>query len=94
MGLISRTATRRALPITWALVAAQAALASRRHWQLLNPHERERLREIVFKSKGRPWILSPKERKELTQLARKLKLGRLGRDVTGMATGARKGGRR
>ena len=93
MGLISRTATRRALPITWALVAAQAAMASRRHWQLLNPHERERLREIVFKSKGRPWVLSPKERKELMEIARKLRLGRLSRDVAGIATGARKGRR-
>ena len=93
MGLISRTATRRALPITWALVAAQAAMASRRHWQLLNLHERERLREIVFKSKGRPWILSPKERKELMEIVRKLRLGRLSRDVAGIATGARKGRR-
>jgi len=86
-------ATRRAMPIMWALVAAQAAMASRRHWQLLNPHERERLREIVFKSKGRPWVLSPKERKELMEIARKLKLGRLSRDVAGIATGARKGRR-
>jgi len=93
MGLISRTATRRALPITWALIAAQAALASRRHWQLLNPHERERLREIVIKSKGRPWVLSPKERKELMQITRKLRLGRLSRDVAGIATGMRKGRR-
>ena len=93
MGLVSRMATRRAMPIMWALVAAQAAMASRRHWQLLNPHERERLREIVFKSKGRPWTLSPKERKELMQLAGKLKLGRLSRDVAGIATGARKGRR-
>ena len=93
MGLVSRMATRRAMPIMWALVAAQAAMASRRHWQLLNPHERERLREIVFKSKGRPRTLSPKERKELMQLAGKLKLGRLSRDVAGIATGARKGRR-
>ena len=93
MGLISRTATRRALPITWALVAAQAAMASRRHWQLLNPHERDRVRELVSKSKGRPWTLSSKERKELMEISRKMKLGRLSRDVAGIATGVRKGRR-
>ena len=93
MGLISRTVTRRALPITWALVAAQAAMASRRHWQLLNPHERDRVRELVSKSKGRPWTLSSKERKELMQISRKMKLGRLSRDVAGIATGMRKGRR-
>lgn len=82
--------TRRAIPITWVLVAAQAALASRRHWQLLTPHERERLRKIVVKSKGRPWMLSLHERKELTNIVRKLKLGRLGRDVAGVAVGAQR----
>jgi hypothetical protein len=75
-------------------VAAQAALASRRHWQLLNPRERERLREIVVKSRGRPWTLSTRERDELRSLVRKLNLGRLGRDVAGMAGGARRRGRR
>ena len=93
MGLVSRMATRRAMPIMWALVAAQAAMASRRHWQLLNPHERDRVRELVSKSKGRPWTLSSKERKELMEIARKLRLGRLSRDVAGIATGARKGRR-
>jgi hypothetical protein len=93
MGVISRMGTRRTMPMMWVLVAAQAAMASRRHWQLLNPHERERMRVIVVKSKGRPWSLSPKERKELMALVRKLRLGRLGRDVAGIATGARKGRR-
>ena len=78
----------------WAFVAAQAAMASRRHWQLLTPHERERVREIVVKSKGQPWTLSPRERKELTRLVSKLRLWHLGRDVAGIAVGARKHGRR
>jgi TRAP-type C4-dicarboxylate transport system substrate-binding protein len=82
------------MPITWALVAAQAAMASRRHWQLLTPHDRERIREIVVKSKGQPWNLSAHERKELTRLVRKMRLGHLTRDIAGIATGARKGGRR
>ena len=34
------------------------------------------------------------ERKELTNIVRKLRLGRLGRDVAGMATGARRKGKK
>ena len=85
--------TRRAIPMWWVMVAAQAAMASRRHWQLLTPRERERMREIVVKSKGRPWTLSERDRRELTKLVGKLRLGRLGRDVAGMASGARQRGR-
>ena len=57
---------RRAIPLAWLIVVGQAAVATKRHWDML-------------------------ERKELGRLLKKLKLGRLGRDVAGIATGARRG---
>jgi hypothetical protein len=93
MPRVTRLLSRRALPVTWLLVAGQMALATRRHLQKLAPHERRRLAEIVRNSKGRPSNVSKRERDELRRLVRKLELGRLGRDVAGIATGARRGRR-
>ena len=92
--LPTRLFTRRAAPLTWLLVAGQAALASRRHLQKLESDERGRLVEIIRKSKGRPSNIGTRERDELRRLVRKLELGRLGRDVAEMASGARRRGRR
>ena len=91
--LPTRLLTRRALPLTWLLVAAQAAIASRRHFLKLSPNERRRLVEIVRKSKGRPSNLDKRDRDELGRLVRKLELMRLGRDVVGHAAGAKRKGR-
>jgi hypothetical protein len=82
--------SRRALPLTWLLVAGQAALATRRHLQLLEADERRRLAEILRRSKGRPSNLGKRERDDLRRLVRKLELGRLGRDVAGIATDVRR----
>ena len=93
-GFATRLLSRRAVPITWLLLAGQAALATRRHLQKLDARERRRLAEIVRSSGGRPSNVSKRERDELLRIVRKLELGRLGRDVAGMAAGARRRGRR
>jgi hypothetical protein len=80
----------RSLPLTWLIVAGQAALVARRHLQRLDPGEPKRLAEIIQKSKGRPSNLSKRERDELVKIVRKLEVGRFGRDVAGLATGARR----
>jgi hypothetical protein len=92
--MLGRLLTRRAVPMTWVIVAGQAALATRRHLQNLSPDERRRLAAIVRKSKGRPSNVTQRERDELRRIVSKLELGRLGRDVAGMATGARRRRRR
>jgi hypothetical protein len=73
------------------IVVGQAAVATKRHWDMLERKEQRELTHIVRKSKGIPSNLSKSERKELGRLLKKLKLGRLGRDVAGIATGARRG---
>jgi hypothetical protein len=93
-GFATRLLSRRTIPIWWLLVAGQVALATRRHLQKLAPDERRRLAEIVRSSRGRPSNVSKRERDELWRLMRKLDLGRLGRDVAGMAAGGRRRGRR
>jgi hypothetical protein len=77
---------RRALPIAWVLVAAEAAVATKRHWDLLEPGTRRRLVQLVTKSKGRPSNLTAAEKKELRGLVRQLHLVRLGRDLAVVAS--------
>ena len=84
------TKLTRRLSLTWLILAGQAALATRRHLQKLEPGERRRLAEILRKSKGRPSNLGKRERDDLRRLVGKLELGRLGRDVAGIATDARR----
>jgi hypothetical protein len=90
----TRLLTRRAIGITWLLLAGQAALATRRHLQKLDARERRRLAEIVRSSHGRPSNVSKRERDELLRILRKLELGRLGRDVAGIVASGRRGRRR
>jgi hypothetical protein len=77
---------KRALPIWWALMAAEAVVVARRHWGSLHPHSRRRLRELVSKSKGRPGNLSKDERRELIHHVRQLDLMGLARDFGDVAS--------
>jgi len=61
-------------------------MASRRHWQKLERHERRRLTEILRNSRGRPGNVTRHERDELVLLVRRLDLGTLGRDIAGLAS--------
>jgi hypothetical protein len=81
-----RRAAGRAVPITWLLVVAEAALATRRHWQQVEPTTRRRLRELVAKSRGRPSNLTAAERSELRRLVDRLDLRVLVRDLTALAS--------
>ena len=58
----------------WAMLAAEAAFVLRRHWGALHPESRRRLRELLVKSKGRPGMLTPAERREVIRHARQLDL--------------------
>lgn len=70
------------------IMLAQAAIALREHWKLLDPKERSELARLLRDSKGRPGNLTKKERDELRRIVHKLDLLRLGRSVAGV------GGRR
>ncbi len=83
---LRRKAVRRVLPIAWVRVAADAAVATKKHWDRLEPGTRRRLVQLVTKSKGRPSNLTAAEKKELRKLVGKLHLVRLGRDLAVVAS--------
>ncbi|HEU4978631.1 MAG TPA: hypothetical protein VFT42_07040 [Solirubrobacteraceae bacterium] len=70
------------------LILAQAAMALRDHWNLLEAKERKELARLLKESKGRPGALSKKEREELRRIVGKLDVLTLGKRVAGF------GGRR
>ena len=94
MGYVFLVKLRRTIPIWWALLAAETAMVLRRHWGSLDPHSRQRVREIVKKSKGRPDHLTREERRELMDHVRKLDLRALARDIGEVASPVRMPGRR
>jgi len=83
---MNRQMARRAVPIAWVLVAAEAAIATKKHWDRLEPGTRQRVVGLVAKSKGRPSNLTAAEKKELRGLVRQLHLVRLGRDLAMVAS--------
>jgi hypothetical protein len=85
---------RRAIPLWWAVLAAEAVMVLRRHWGSLQPHSRERLRELTAKSKGRPGNLTREERRELMHHVRQLDLRGLARDIGEVASPVKLPGRR
>jgi hypothetical protein len=70
-------------------MAAEAVVVARRHWGSLSPHARQRLRELVAKSKGRPGNLSKAERRELIGHVRQLDFQTLARDLGDVASPVR-----
>jgi hypothetical protein len=85
---------KRAIPVAWALIAAEMAIVLRRHWGSLHPHSQRRLRELVVKSKGRPDRLTGDERRELIHHVRQLDLRGLAADVGDVVSPVRLPGRR
>ena len=53
------------------VAAAQVVMLARRHWLLLEPHERQRLLTLVRVAGGRRGRLTPAERLELARLVAK-----------------------
>lgn len=73
---------RRLGPWGWALVALEAALTTRRHFQQTSPEDRARIRELLRRSAGRPdKNLTAAERRELLRAARRLRPAKLVKDV-------------
>ncbi|HEV7163291.1 MAG TPA: hypothetical protein VGN25_08565 [Solirubrobacteraceae bacterium] len=81
----------KALP--WAALL-QAAVVVGKRWRSLSEKERSRLSSLVRESGGRLGSLSAKERKELGQLAGKLDLKGMARELVPIARGGRKRRRR
>jgi hypothetical protein len=52
-----------------------------RHWQHLTPAERQRIRELLRRFKGRPSNLSKREQKELRDLVTKIDAPVLAREL-------------
>ena len=75
----------RTVPWTRLYEVAKTAPLLKRHWDKLTPAERDRLRRLMLKSKGRPSNLNPAERLIVRRLVRKLELGQLGRDLAKLA---------
>lgn len=59
----------------------RAGLAARRHMQQTSPEDRARLQQLLKQSGGRPGNLTAAERQELLQTARRLRPGKLLRDL-------------
>jgi hypothetical protein len=87
IGGIGRRAARRSRWLgerRWVIAALEAAWLANSHWRRLDPEERARLRELTFKSRGRPSKLTDRERDEAAALLRKLDYAELGGNVTGL----------
>jgi hypothetical protein len=80
---------RRRIP--W-MLAFEAALVMREHWQRLPPHDRTRMAELARRSGGRWGRLTPDERADFRRIAKNLDLFGLARGM--MPFGRRFGGRR
>ena len=92
--MLRRKAARRAVPIAWALVVAEALVATKRHLDDVPARTRRRLLELVKKSKGRPSNLTREEKRELTKLVGELRPFALGRTLVGVASPVRVPGTR
>jgi hypothetical protein len=75
------------------LIALELLMAGREHWDTLNPEDRQRAGELLKKSKGDPRRLTPDERAQVRELARRLELGRLARAIAPIAWRGRRGRR-
>ena len=72
--------TRSLRSIPWATLL-QGGIVVGSRWRRLSAKERERLRALMRKSRGRIDQLSEKERKELRKLAAKLDLKGMGKEL-------------
>ena len=92
--LTRRRATRRAVPLMWAFVVAEALSTTRRHFEGVDPRARRRAVELVRKSKGRPANLAPHEKNELRRLVGEMDLCQLSKDLAAVASPVGRPGRK
>ncbi len=88
--MLIRNAIRKVGPLGSAVIALQIASTTRQHWQSLPSEDRERLQDLLRRSRGKPSNLSGAERRELRELVRGLQLPRLVRDAAVNASGLRR----
>ena len=81
-----RQASRRAVPLLWAVAVAEALAATRRHFAGVDPKARRRAVELVRKSKGRPSNLSAHEKHELRRLVGEMDLWSLSKELAAVAS--------
>mgnify|MGYP001301425790 CR=1 FL=1 len=55
------------------LMAAQAAMIVREHWLDLTELERQTVKDVLTRTKGRPHLIAPHEREELLRIAGRLR---------------------
>ncbi len=72
-----------------AVTAFQVAMAIREHWLSIPLARRERIAELVMRSRLQPSRLSRAEQAELRQLVSAVGLPALGRRLAGIAAGRR-----
>jgi len=59
------------------LIAFEILRAGRDHWDKLDPSDRARVSALMRRTHGNPRNLTSDDRRELTQLARRMRLGSL-----------------
>jgi hypothetical protein len=84
-----RSTLKRVGPFGTALTLGQLAWTVRAHWLAIPSEHRDRLADLLRKSRGKPSNLSRSERRELRELVRRLNLTRLLRDGAMSATALR-----
>jgi hypothetical protein len=86
LGRIGRRFARRSRWLAerlWVIAAIEVAWIVNGHWRRLDRDERRRLRQLLFKSRGRPSRLSARQRREVQTLLEKLDYPALGGRVAG-----------
>ncbi len=82
---------RRLVP--W-LILFEVLRASRDHWDRLDPRDRARVSDLMRRTHGNPRNLTEADRRELRDLSRRLRLGRLGLSIGSAAVIGRRRHRR
>jgi hypothetical protein len=72
------------------MLMLEAAMLLREHWGRLPNRDRDELRRIVTKSKGRPSNLTARDREELKRLVRALEPLEFGRRLMPLRGGLRR----
>jgi hypothetical protein len=77
----------------WVIAAIEVGWLANRHWRHLDRDERRRARQLLFKSRGMPSRLSPRERREAETILRKLDYPGFGGRAAGILLPFRPAGR-
>src|SRR3954470_18336486 len=77
----------------WVIAAIEIGWLANRHWRHLDRDERSRPRPLLFKSRGMPSRLSPRERREAEAILQKLDYPGFGGRAAGILLPFRPAGR-